>query len=88
MTQLRITAQQNAEGLKTLRNSFGVVHAINAEQHEIVGELAAKLIGRDLDLAAGGVIGEFFKRDADRERRRRGLVMIVGDKVSRILLLR
>src|SRR5256714_6171062 len=88
VTNLRIAAQQDTKSLQALGNSLGVIHAVDAKQHEVIGELAAELVGCGFDVVTGGVVGEFLKSDADGECGNLGLVIVASDYVLNMLPFR
>src|SRR5215813_12241373 len=84
MPQLREAAQQNAKGFQPLWNTLCVVHAVDAEDNKIVGQLVAQLCGQGLDVATGSVSGEFLKGNADGKSRDAGAPVLQGNYVVRI----
>src|SRR5438067_24034 len=88
MTQLWIAAQEYAEGLQALGNAFGVIHAVNAENHEIVGQFAAQLGRCCFYFMAFGVVRELIKRDADRESGDSCPAVVQANNVLGVIALR
>ena len=85
VAQLWETPQQDSKRLQTLRNSLGVIHAVNAQNQELVSQLMPKLIRGEFDFTAGGMIGEFFEADADWKGADASAAIFQFDCVKRIV---